>query len=322
VKLDGLSELFERYAAGLARKGGLPAAEPDDRRPFLVRELVRRGIKGWPERGTFFTKTLPSGCKPCLKGQGSNVALTTLCTRECFFCFNPKPRGPGLSVHGRAVADDQEAVALLERLGICSVGLSGGEPLLEPVRALELIALLRRRFGGALRIDLYTNGDLLTSDLGKRLRDAGLDGLRVNLAANGYDVAPLRRALGCVPDVEVEIPVIPEHAGRLPRLIDELDALGVSHLILHELFVCAQNVDAMKRKGRRRTAAEFKKLSWSGVASSGEAALELLLYALEFAGRLSVYYCSCSTQEWIAENALRASAPFRTAPAQPRAARP
>jgi len=305
---DKLSALFERYAAGLARPDELPAAElGGERRRFLIAELLRRGIRGWPERGTFYTKTLPPGCGPCLSGRGSNVALTTLCTRECFFCFNPKPRAPGLSVHGRAVESDAQAADVLARHGIASVGLSGGEPLLEPERALALIETLRGRFGSALRIDLYSNGDLLTPELGRSLRDAGLDGLRLNLAANGYDAAPVKRALEAMEgvDVEVELPVIVEHAPALRRLVRELDALGAAHLILHELFVSPENLDAMSaRRYRQDESRGGDKLRWSGVASSDEAALELLLYGMEFASRLSLYYCSTSTQQWIAENAV------------------
>ena len=42
----------------------------------------------------------------------------------------------------------------------------------------------------------------------------------------------------------------------------------------------------------------------SAVAGSEEAALEILLEALRQGLRLSVYYCSCGTQGWIAEKAM------------------
>ncbi len=307
------SEVFERYALGLARGERLApddeAAERSARRAGLLERLAADGIQGWPDRGTFYTRGLPSGCVPCLKGRGSNLCLTTLCNRDCFFCFNPKPRAEGLSVHGRTVASESEIAGVLADFGIESVGLSGGEPLLDAERTIRIIKELRRRFGPGLRIDLYTNGDLLTPRLAARLRDAGIDGTRMNLAAGGYRIAPLKIALGAIPDSEVELPVIPKHIERLKRLIREMDEIGAPQLILHELFVSAQNLDAMKRMGLRAAAGPSRdRLSWSPVAGSDVAALELLLFALKNTKSLSVYYCSTSTQQWIAEQALAAAA--------------
>lgn len=299
------SEIFERYAAGLARKDALPAGSPDpERRRALVDQLVRLGARGWPERGTIYTRTLPKGCGPCLEGQGSNLALTTLCTRDCFFCFNPKPRADNLSVHGRAVDFEDEVPDVIEELDVRSLGLSGGEPLLDPARVLRVLRGLRRRFGPGLRLDLYTNGDLLTPPLLAELHAAGLDGLRLNLAANGYHLGPVALALTRFKDVEVEIPAIPSHKARLFRLVRELDSLGVPHLILHELFVSAHNLDALRRNGCRSAQPALPHLTWSSVQDSDETALEVLLYGLKHARRLSLYYCSCATQQWIAEKAL------------------
>ena len=159
------SEALQRYALGLARERLLAPVPVDSgrRRAALLRKLKAAGINGWPERMTLFTKSLPMGCRPCLKGQGSNLVMTLKCNRDCFFCFNPEPRLAEMSVHGRSVRDLKEGVALLAALGARSVGISGGEPLLEKRKVLALARALRRHFGRSLRIDLYTNGDLLTT---------------------------------------------------------------------------------------------------------------------------------------------------------------
>lgn len=308
------SETFERYALGLANREGLKAeARPDDRRwrrQALLVELARMGVQGWPLRRTLTTTgRLPEGCRPCLEGRGSNLCLTTRCNRDCFFCFNPKPRADGMSVHGRPAGTSAEAAAVLAELDVASVGLSGGEPLLAPELALKTARELKSRFGPALRIDLYTNGDLLTRPLLDALKSAGVDGLRVNLAARGYDAAPVKLALDAGFPVEVEMPAVPAHEARAKALLEELEELGAPHLILHELFVSGQNVERLKRQGLAAKAqSESAALPWSPVSESEETAYRLLLHALRRKMKLSVYYCSCGTQEWIAENALARAA--------------
>lgn len=231
--------------------------------------------------------------------------MTLKCNRDCFFCFNPKPRISGMSVHGRQVHGMKEAAELLVRLGVKSVGLSGGEPLLEKSKVLALTRRLRRRFGRGLRIDLYTNGDLLTLPLLRGLRAAGVDGLRLNLAANGYDVRPAVLAKKVFDEVEVEIPVIPEDKSKVLTLMGRLEKLGCRHLILHELFNSAANVESMAAQGRRAKGKRLAGLTWSAVAGSEEAALSILLDALKRNTQLSVYYCSCGTQSWIAKKSTK-----------------
>lgn len=302
--------MFESYALGLARSEKLPARKDEallERRRALINELVASGIKGWPEHGTFYTRTLPAGCRTCLKGEGSNLCLTTHCNRDCFFCFNPKPRVSGISVHGRKIASESDIPEVLKEFNIHSLGLSGGEPLLDPPLVLRVIKLLRARLDANLRIDLYTNGDLLTDDLLNRLREAGLDGLRINVVAGGYKLSAVRLALRQMADVEVEIPAIPQHRKRLLRLVRELEDMGAPHLILHELFASAQNLDALRARGCEAVGdgSSLDKLTWSGVLESDETALSTLLYALKTTLTLSVYYCSCATQQWISEQALK-----------------
>lgn len=300
------SEVFERYALGLARTESLPSGSGDHGRcDALLAELKAHGVKGWPERRTLYTRRLPAGCGPCLEGMGSNLCLTTLCNRDCFFCFNPRPRTAEMSVHGRKVSEEAKIPEILEEYGVRSLGLSGGEPLLDPAKVLRVVRQLRDRFGPGLRIDLYTNGELLTPKLLARLRRTGLDALRINLVASGYRTSIVEMAKQVFADVEVEIPAIPEHGDRLRRLVDELDALGAPHLVLHELFCSAQNLDALRLRGYQAAQRGLPEdLTWGPVSGSEETALEILLYALDSARTLNVYYCSTGTQQWIAERAL------------------
>jgi pyruvate formate-lyase activating enzyme-like uncharacterized protein len=285
----------------------LPGGEPEEGRAATILDLFERlrraGIKGDFAAMTLYTRRLPPGCRSCLAGRGSNLLVTGLCTRDCFFCFNQKPRVDETVVHGIPVSDPSEAPAIVARHGLRSVGLSGGEPLLRPERVLALLAALKG-MPDPPRVDLYTNGDLATVELLARLRRAGLDSIRFDLAARDYDLAPVRRAMRIFEEVAVEIPVIPADKARLEAMVLELDALGVPFLNIHELFLCAENRERVMKEGQVPLKDDSPHLLWRPTAASGIAALELLLFALERAKTLSVYYCSCGTQELIAARGL------------------
>ena len=296
------------YARKAARATeALPGVEPPPERVAILCGLLERlrdaGIKGDFEHMTLYTRRLPQGCRSCVAGKGSTLFVTGLCTRECFFCFNEKPRRDETVVHGLPIDDPSEAPAIIARYGLRSIGLSGGEPLMRPQRVLALLAELKA-MPDPPRVELYTNGDLADADILRRLRDAGLDAIRFDLAARDYDLAPVRRALPILKEVAVEIPVVPEHKERLERMVLELDALGVPFLNIHELFVCVENSARVVGEGQIPLKTESRHLLWRPTAESGVAALELLLFALERTKTLSVYYCSCGTQELIAARGL------------------
>ena len=296
------------YARKAARASTpLPGAEPDAARVEAIRvrreRLRAAGIQGDFESMTLYTRRLPPGCVPCLEGMGTNLYVTGLCTRDCFFCFNSKPRKDETVVHGIPIDDPSEAARIVARFGLRSVGLSGGEPLLRPERVLALLAVLKA-MPDPPRVDLYTNGDLATVGLLARLRRAGLDSIRFDLAARDYDLGPVRRAMRIFDEVAVEIPVVPEHRERLEGMVLELDALGVPFLNIHELFLCAENNERVTAGGQVALRDGSRHLLWRPTAASGLAALDLLLFALERAQALSVYYCSCGTQERIAARGL------------------
>ena len=297
------------YARKAARATeALPGAEPPPERVAILRGLLERlrdaGIKGYFESMTLYTRSLPPGCRSCVSGKGSNLFVTGLCTRDCFFCFNQKPRRDETVVHGLPIDDPSEAPAIVARYGLRSIGLSGGEPLMRPARVLALLAALKA-MPDPPRVELYTNGDLAHVDTLRRLRDAGLDAIRFDLAARDYDLEPVRRALRILKEVAVEIPVVPEHMERLKRMVLELDELGVPFLNIHELFLCAENNARVVGAGQVPLEVDSRHLLWRPTAASGVAALELLLFALERAKTLSVYYCSCGTQELIAARGLK-----------------
>lgn len=299
---------YARKADTLRKEILLRRAEDDEERAARVSTLLdalrAEGIKGSIERRTLFTRRLPPGCRGCLAGKGTNAFVTGLCTRNCFFCFNPKPRVDELVVHGIRLAEPEEAPEVVRRYGLRSVGVSGGEPTLRPERLLRLVRALRT-LPDRVCIDLYTNGDHLTDALLAELKDAGLDAIRFNLVAREFDTEPLERALRYFGEVAVEVPVIPERLAEMEAMVLRLDALGVPFLNIHELFACRENSLRVLAKGYQSGGDVGEGLMWEPVDRGDEAALSLLLFALRRTKQLSTYYCSCRTQQDISKRGLR-----------------
>ncbi len=286
---------YARKADTLRKGIGVERTEHDadraERVSSLLEALRRGGIKGSLERRTLYTRRLPPGCRGCLAGKGTNAFITGLCTRECFFCFNPKPRTDELVVHGIRLAEPEAAPEVVRRYALRSVGVSGGEPTMRPERLLRLVRALRT-LPFRVRIDLYTNGDRLSDVLLSQLKDAGLDALRFNLVAREFDTEPLERALRYFDETAVEVPVIPERLAEMQDMVLRLDALGVPFLNIHELFACRENSVRVAAKQRSAAVGTRRRRGRGGAVTSslrlGEdrSTLGLLLLLQDPAGHL------------------------------------
>ena len=138
-----------------------------------------------------------------------------------------------------------------------------------------------------------------------RSQDAGLDAVRFNLVAREFDTEPVERALRYFDETAVEVPVIPDRLAEMKEMVLRLDALGVPFLNIHELFACRENAARVAEQGYGSGDGASDVLLWEPVAAADEAALSLLLFALENTARLSVYYCSCRTQQDISRRGMQ-----------------
>ncbi len=112
------------------------------------------------------------------------ISLTDLCSLRCTYCM-PAEGLPWLSKRERL--DDDEFVRLADlfvRLGVTSIRLTGGEPLVHPTLpdvVARLAALTPRP-----ELSLTTNGVTLDRSA-RKLADAGLD--RINVSVDTLDAA-------------------------------------------------------------------------------------------------------------------------------------
>ena len=107
---------------------------------------------------------------------------------------------------------------------------------------------------------MYTAGDFLDEPLLDRLRDAGLDELRMSIKLDVLDVDRadeiiddavdvLARAKRFIPQVMVEMPVIPGTGKAMRRLLDRLDQVGAFGINLLEFCYPMGAWDEFERRG-------------------------------------------------------------------------
>ncbi len=110
----------------------------------------------------------------------SEVALTYRCNLKCRFCY-AGCNNTGNPIHNNREMTTAEVKKILEKLfyqaKVPSVSFTGGEPLLSS--ALPKLILFAKRLG--MRVNLITNGTLVTEKIAQILADSGLDSAQVSL---------------------------------------------------------------------------------------------------------------------------------------------
>jgi pyruvate formate-lyase activating enzyme-like uncharacterized protein len=160
---------------------------------------------------------LPKGCKLCLRGLKTVVFVTGLCPRDCFYCpLSAEKRGRDVFyVNERAARRAEDVVAEVLSCGSRGVGVTGGDPLVRLDRTTALIKAVKEFFGESFHVHLYTSGKTLTSEVVRKLEEAGLDEMRLHPDARDVDRV-LRTIEESEPGFQVgfEIPMLPDACGR------------------------------------------------------------------------------------------------------------
>ena len=178
------------------------------------------------------------GCAACKAGTWDCIFITQRCNLTCEFCYSPLALLPDDA--GSAFGSTPEQIAGMHaRTRITGISFSGGEPFLEPQKLLEWVSWFRQHHPEQYSW-VYTNGLLAEAGILQELGKLGLEEIRFNMAASNYNnpkvLQNLAAAVECIPNVTVEIPSIPVHAGKLFASLPEWSARGVKYLNLHELI--------------------------------------------------------------------------------------
>ncbi len=243
---------------------------------------------GWKFSGTKpYTFEISPGCDLCGKGGWSCLFINGICNAQCFYCPSAQKEKGQPMTSSVEFASPNEYASYVNAFNIKGVSFSGGEPFMTFERVLTFLKTLRSKVIHPLYIWMYTNGILVTEDKLKKLRDNGLDEIRFDISATRYKLDALKKALGIIPKVTVEIPAIPEDLEKTKVVIKELYERGVNYLNLHQLRCTQFNKAAFIKRG-------YTFLHGPGVTilETELTALELIRYSLDENIALPINYCS------------------------------
>ena len=285
---------------------GVEIAEADDSQHARERiaALGRKGAVARNDGKSVYVNRISSGCQACQTAAGSYTFFVSLkCHRDCYFCFNPNQED--YEYHREHLRDTAAELDSLRASGqrVQHLALTGGEPLLHKPETVRFFQQARRNFPGAYT-RLYTSGDHLERETLQAFKDAGMNEIRFSIRlddtpqARGYTYGQIELARGYIPNVMVEMPVLPGRLDEMKDVLLGLDRLGVFGINLLELCFPMNNAEAFRSRGYRIKPRPFRVLYnywYAGglpVAGSEMACLDLVEFALDARLKLGVHYCS------------------------------
>ena len=260
--------------------------------------VVRNG-----DKSIYLNRISPS-CLACQTGVGSSTFFISLkCHRDCFYCFNPNQEN-----YDYYHEHTRDAIAELDALRAAKtqtrhVALTGGEPLLYKAETYQFFEHAQQLFPAA-HTRLYTSGDHIDRETLAALQKSGLKEIRFSIRmhdlASGqrhtYDRIALAREY--IPNVMVEMPVLPDTLPEMREVLRELDQLGIFGINLLELCFPLNNPSAFRERNYKIKARPFRVLYdywYAGglpIAGSETVCLDLIEFARDAGLKLGVHYCS------------------------------
>ena len=284
---------------------GLPF-EPAESAPRSMRldTAARCGCASENADASLWRGWISPACMACRTGERTATFFIDLrCTRNCYFCFNPNQDGYEyfLSHKRDIVSELEQAFAHGARFDCLAV--TGGEPMLHKP---EVLLFLRR--AGELypqaHTRLYTSGDLLDEASLRELAEAGLTEIRFSVKPAAEDADRERvfrlmaEAVAVIPDVVIEVPVIPGSLDEMKDMLRRASAIGVRGVNLLEFCFPLCNAEEFARRGftlRKHPYAYLYNYWYGGgipVAGSEAEALSLMEFACDEDLSVGIHYCS------------------------------
>lgn len=269
-----------------------------------IAELRKKGAVVRNSDKSIYVNRISLSCVACQTSIGSSTFFISLkCHRDCFYCFNPNQED--YEYHHEHTRD---TIAELDELketnpNMKHLALTGGEPLLYKDETYRFFDHARELYPNA-HTRLYTSGDHIDRAALESLQKSGLKEIRFSIRmhdlAKGHRTTYENIALAreYIPNVMVEMPVMPNTLDEMKDVLVELDRLGIFGINLLELCFPFNNSKIYREKNYRIKARPFRVLYnyWYGgglpVAGSESVCLDLIEFALNAGLKLGVHYCS------------------------------
>jgi len=288
------------YLYNMKEKFNLDAAEDTHygiSRKDRVDQLRRMGVRVRNYGRSLFINRISYGCLSCTHWykNGYLADVSQACNRKCFFCYSgifPEKTGIPFSKVKKKIYD------LYKNGNRKLLSIGNSEPLLTPERVFAILKLVRKLTNGKCYTFLYTNGDLLTIDILKKLKENMLNEIRISIKPGERNLKPLVLSKDYIPNVMVEIPIFPGDEGNAEALLVELNKLEIFGINLSQLLCTVQNRENLKARGFKIVTDKFKPFYESfapyevSVHGSEEACFNLLEFAVDKRLKIGVHYCS------------------------------
>ena len=290
-------------------KHGVPFEEAESS-PRSGRELAAGRCACHCENGgsSIWRNWISPACLACRTGEGTGSLFVDLrSTKSCKFCFNAnQPHYAHFCSHERDIVLELEQAHAAGASYRC-LAVTGGEPLLHKDRVTAFFKRAGELYPGA-HTRLYTNGDLLDEQVLADLAESGLVEIRFSVKPRDFDrgqehaFALMEKAVAALPDVVVEVPVIPGTLGEMKELLRRAAAIGVRGINLLEFCFPLTNAEEFRARGlklRKRPDRFLYDYWYNGgvpVARSERDALELMEFAAAENLETGIHYCSADNR--------------------------
>ncbi len=262
------------------------AAEAEAERKAILASISGSLSYGYNGTKPYYLDISP-GCRHCGEGTWSCLFINGTCNGTCFFCPSEQNEQGEPVTNAMEFKTTSDYLDYIENFNIKGVSISGGEPLITIDKSIKFLSAVQERYKDKIHKWLYTNAILLTEEKLKKLKNAGLNEIRLNLYAQGYNIEKAVMAAEFIDTVTVEIPAIPEDYDQLCRMIKELHDNGIKYLNLHQLRCTSYNFKKFIERGYT-----FLHGQDATVLESELTALKAIKNAADSEIKLPINYCS------------------------------
>lgn len=297
--------IYEDFMAEIRRTGIEIDPQSDEKETSeKIERLKQKGAIHRNDDKSIYINRISPACVACQTGSGSITFFISLqCHRNCFYCFNPNQEN--YEYYSRNKRDCLQELGYIHASGleVNHLALTGGEPLLHKEETIEFFKYADARFPSAYK-RLYTCGDHINEAILQELENARLDEIRFSIRIQDlekghrhtYDGIALAKEY--IPNVMVEMPVLPDTLEIMKDVLLELERLEIFSINLLELCYPLVNADIFNQKSYKvknpphRVLYDYWYAGGVPVSRSELECLDLLEFAIDEKLRIGVHYCS------------------------------